>query len=316
MRRSLCVLLLLVPAACGRGSRHLPGAASPTEAAGAFHRLVAEAEWAAAADYLVDEDVALWADGKRADRYPELELDPEGAPGVLTDSARLRSRRGDTAFVEVFTSGPDWSDRRWHRAFDSLFDARADRTRVMEKARRLRRTLSLEKASGSVPVLLQDGRWRVSLGLRIRERFRRQGDAMRRWSEASRPRERPRLGRMRAAAAYLALADSFPLYADTSMRRDAAEMLRLAPYVDSVDVQGLSVLPVRAGVSMMRGTARNRSATALEWVTIQVMDRTGFAEEVILPELPAHATAAIDLSTRLEPGKPRAAVVAWTGASP
>jgi hypothetical protein len=316
MRRAVCVHLLLLQAAYGCGSRHVPGAATPTEAATVFHRLAAAARWSEAADYLADDDVALWADGHRVGQYPELELEPEGAPGVLPDSARLRSRRGDTALVEMFVSGPDWSDQRWHRAMDSLLENGADRSRMIETVLRRRRTLPLERMTRTVPVVLQDGRWRVSLGLRIRERFRRHREGMDRWSAASRQNGSLRATRLRAASTYLALAESYPALADTAVYRDAAEMLRLAPYADSVDVGVLNVLPGSAGWSIVRGTVRNRSATHLKQMTIHVMDGSGFTDEVVVHEVPARSTVAIDLSTRLEPGRSRAAVVAWVETEP
>jgi hypothetical protein len=311
MRRIFCVLLLLLPLSYGCGSRQVPGAATPTEAAIAFHRLAIEARWPDAAEYLADEDVALWADGHRYDQYPELGLEAGGAPGVQADSARLRSRRGDTALVDVFVSGPDWSDRRWSGPLDSLYQAGADRSELTEAAWRLRRTVPLERTTQTVPVIRQGGRWRVWLGLRIRERFR--SDAMSRWSEAASARGSQRTRRLRAASGYLALADSFPALADTSIRSEAAETLRSAPYVDSVEVHGLEVLPSGSEWRTVRRTARNVSATELKWVTIHVMDGTGYTDEVTINELPPRSTVAIDLGTRLEPGKPRAAVVAWVG---
>jgi hypothetical protein len=308
------VLLLLAVQGCASG--HASGADTPADAALAFHRLLLEGELSAAADYLADEDVALWAEGRRLDAYPALAVEEGGEPGALADSARLRSRRGDTAYVDVFLSAPDGSDPRWRNSIDRLYLAGAGRAEIMEEGRRLRNTVALERATSSVPVVLQDGSWRVSLGLRVRERFGRLDEAMSRWSEASSRPGNPRLKRLRAAAAYLALADSFPALADSAVRNGAAEMIQFSAYVDSVEVGELAVQPGGSAGSIVRGTARNRSAAELAWVTIHVMDQTGFTDEVVIASMPPHATVTIDLGCALQPGKPRAAAVSWVGRGP
>ena len=315
MRRAWRAVLLLL-AVHGCASASAPGADTPADAAMAFHRLLLEGELSAATDYLADEDVALWAEGRRAGAYPALAVEEGGEPGTLADSARLRSRRGDTAYVDVFLSAPDWSDPRWRDSIDRLYLAGADRAEILEAGRRLRRTVALERETRSVPVVLQDGRWRVSLGLRVRERLGRLEEAMSRWSQAPSPPANPRLRRLRAAAAYLALSDSFPALADSSARNDAAEMLRLSAYVDSVEVGELAVRPGGAAGSFVRGAARNRSAAELAWVTIHVMDQTGFTDEVVISSMPPGATVAIDAGSALQPGKPRAAAVSWVGRGP
>lgn len=285
MRSSWPILFVLLAAGCGASNR------DPSSVASRYMAGIVAGDANRAYAFLSTSDRAS-ADSVR---FEKIAFDSDiGLDRLATtvDSTRTLARAGDSAVVQVFTTGPDVEAVRRGTASAT----HPPRKVFVDTVRLIREPEARHWYTAPLSLLRKPGIWRVSLGLARRERIERLAAPLRVARE-----ETPITDLASYAHAYLAVARESPTLAQPADMDRARGALRAAAVADSLQFR-LHVDDRAPGTRYLTGEVENPTHTRVGILHLLITDVAGKQEQIEIWGVNAHGSTLVGQPTGLRAG--------------